>query len=466
MADIAYISSWGELHYVVRSGVSGLYTYFVASGIGNVGEFRTVYRLDGSIFRNGYNAERSGVFPTLSEIQQSKVLQDQTFQLPNGSIYSKYDWASYVADDKVHGIYGGGYGAWMISPSHEYIEGGPMKQELMVHIESLTGDGTLLNMLVGAHFGTPGVTIPSGKIYGPWLVYFNNGSSSDALAQAAKEEAQWPYTWLSNPHYPLARTTVTGTLRLADGRPAAGAMVTLAKPGGDIYTQGSDYIFYVRADAIGHFTIPNVRPNTYSLYAYAMGGSIGDVTNQYEHDNVVISGPARDLGTLTWSPPKYANALWQIGTADRRADEFKVGNLPRHYGLNDLVPANLTYTIGQSTPANNWYYAQTKVGTWTVNFTLNHTYSGTGHLTVALAGATRTVKVTVGVNGTSIGSFPTYANDQAIYRSANQSGTYHLILLSFPASRFRVGANSVTFHATTVNSGGGAMYDTVKLEVG
>ncbi len=60
MADIAYISSWGELHYVVRSGVSGLYSYFVATGIGNVGEFRTVYRLNGSIFRNGYNSERSG----------------------------------------------------------------------------------------------------------------------------------------------------------------------------------------------------------------------------------------------------------------------------------------------------------------------------------------------------------------------------------------------------------------------
>ena len=466
MADIAYISSWGELHYVVRSGVSGLYSYFVATGIGNVGEFRTVYRLDGSIFRNGYNSEHSGAFPTLSEIQQSKVVQDQTFQLPDGSIYTKYDWASYVADDKVHGIYGGGYGAWMISPSHEYIEGGPMKQELMVHIESLTGDGTLLNMLVGGHFGTPSVTIPSGKIYGPWLVYFNNGSSSDALAQAAKEEAQWPYTWLSNSHYPLARTTVTGTLRLADGRPAAGAMVTLAKPGGDIYTQGSDYIFYAQADANGQFTIPNVRANTYSLYAYAEGGSIGDVTDQYEHDNIGVSGSAEDLGTLTWSPPTYANSLWQIGTADRKADEFKLGNLPRHYGLNDLVPANLTYTIGQSTPANDWYYAQTKVGTWTVKFNLSHTYSGTGHLTVALAGVSRVAKVTVGVNGTSIGSFPTYANDQAIYRSANQSGAYHLILLSFPASRLKAGANTVTFHATNVSSGGGAMYDTVKLEVG
>ena len=466
MADIAYISPWGELHYVARSGISGLYSYFVATGIGNVGEFRTIYRLNGNIFTNGYNAERSGAFPPLSQIKQAQVLQNETFKLTNGTVYTKYDWATYVAQDQVHGVYGNGYGAWMLPASHEYIEGGPMKQELMVHIESASGDGTVLNMLVGGHFGTPAVTIPSGKIYGPWLLYFNNGSVADAQAQAAQERSQWPYSWLSNAHYPLARTTVSGTLTLSDGRPAAGAMVTLAQPGGDIYQQGADYIFYAQADASGHFSIPNVRPNTYSLYAYSTGGSIGDVTDQYEHDNVVVSGATVDLGALTWSPPKYANVLWQIGTADRKADEFKLGNVPRQYGLNNQVPANLTYTIGQSTPANDWYYAQTQVGTWKVDFTLAHTYSGTGHLTVALAGQSQIADVVVGVNGTSLGRLASFPNDQTIYRSGNQSGHYHLVLITFPASLLKAGANTVTFQTIKVGSGGGRIYDTIKLEVG
>ena len=465
MADIAYSSDWGELHYVVRSGVSGLYSYFVATGIDNVGEFRTIYRLDGSIFRNGYNAERSGPFPTLAQIQQSKVLQNETFQLTDGTIYTKYDWATYVAEDQVHGVYGNGYGVWMLPASHEYIEGGPMKQELMVHVESASGDGTVLNMLVGAHFGTPSVTIPNGKIYGPWLLYFNNGSIPDAQAQAATEQAQWPYSWLSNPHYPLARTTVTGTLRLADGRPAAGAMVTLAQPGGDIYAQGADYIFYAQADADGHFSIPNVRPNTYSLYAYSTGGSIGDITDQYEQNSIAVSGSAMELGTLTWSPPEYTDSLWQIGTADRKADEFKLGNLPRHYGLNDQVPTNLTYTIGQNTPTNDWYYAQTHVGTWTVKFNLNQTYSDSAHLTIALAGMSRSPTVVVGVNGTHEGSI-SYPNDEAIYRSANQSGYYHLVPISFPASLLHVGANTITFDMTGSPDGAGMMYDTIKLEAG
>ena len=464
MADIAYRSPGGDLHYVVRSGVSGLYSYFVAANIGTVGEFRTLYRVDGSIFRNGYNAVRSGPFPTLSQIQQSQVIQNETFRLPDGTVYTKYDWATYMSQDKVHGVYGNGYGVWLISPSHEYVNGGPMKQDLMVHVESASGDGTVLNMLESSHFGTPQVTIPNGKIYGPWLVYFNNGSIPDAQTQAAREQTLWPYSWLSNSHYPLARTTVSGTLHLADGRVAADATVTLAKPGGDLYTQGTDYIFSAQADSSGHFSIPNVRPGSYSLYAYANGGRIGDVTNQYERDNVSIAGSAVNLGTLIWTPPHYAHSLWQIGTADRKADEFKLGNLPRQYGLFSQVPANLTYTIGQSTPANNWYYAQTQVGTWSVKFSLGQSYSGNAHLTVALAGVTRTANVQIAVNGTAVGTFPSYPNDESIYRSANQSGYYHLVPLSFSASHLKVGQNTITFKLTNVSSGGGAMYDTIKLE--
>jgi rhamnogalacturonan endolyase len=464
MVDLAYISSWGELHYVVRSGVSGLYSYFVATGIGTVGEFRTLYRVNGSIFRTGYNSVRSIAFPTLSQINSAKVLQDSTYQLADGSIYTKYDAVTYVQQDKLHGVYGGGYGVWMISPSHEYVNGGPMKQELTVHIDSNSGDGTVLNMLSASHFGTPSVAIPNGKIYGPWLVYFNNGSISDAQSQAGVEDTAWPYNWLSNAHYPLSRTTVTGTLHLADGLPAAGATVALAKPGGDLYAQGADYIFSTQADSSGNFSIPNVRAGTYSLYAYASGGSIGDVTDQYERDNVTVSGSSVNVGTLIWSPTKYTNFLWQIGTADRKADEFKLGNLPRQYSLFTQVPANLTYTIGQSTPANNWYYAQTQVGTWTVNFNLSKTYSGNGHLTVALAGSSRTASISVGVNGKNAGSFPSYTNDAGIYRSANQSGYYHRFTINFSASLLKAGANTLTFRATNVSSGGGVMYDTVKLE--
>jgi rhamnogalacturonan endolyase len=465
MVDIAYTSTWGDLHYVARSGVSGLYSYFVATGIGTVGEFRTVDWMDGNLFHTAYNGIEDAIaLPTLSQINASKVIQDATYQLADGTIYTKYDASTYVDQDLLHGIYNNNQGIWMISPSHEYNNGGPLKQDLTAHMDAGTGDGIVLNMLVSSHFGTPSVTIPAKKIYGPWLLYFNNGSIADAQAQANTESAAWPYTWLSNPNYPLARTTVTATLRLADGRPAAGATVSLAQPGGDIYSQGAGYIYSTQADANGHILLRNVRPGSYSLYAWANGGSIGDVTDQFEHDTIRVSGAAANLGTLTWSPPTYAHLLWQIGTADHKADEFKLSNLPRAYDLFKQVPANLTYTIGKSTPRNNWYYAQTVVGNWNVNFNLAHTYTGTAHLTVAIAGASRTPTVQIKVNGTTVTTLPGYVNDQAIYRSANQSGTYHLALVTFPASRLKAGNNTITFDATTVSSGGGVMYDTIKLE--
>lgn len=78
----------------------------------------------------------------------------------------------------------------------------------------------------------------------------------------------------------------------------------------------------------------------------------------------------------------------------------------------------------------------------------------------------RLTTITVALNGTAPGNFPAFANDAAIYRSANQSGYYHLIPFSFPASLLQKGTNNVTFQATNITPGGGAMYDTIKLEVG
>jgi rhamnogalacturonan endolyase len=463
MADIAYVSSWGELHYVTRAGVSGLYSYFVATGIGTVGEFRTLYRVDGSIFRNGFNAERSGSFPTLAQIKAATVLQNETFRLSDGTVYTKYDMASYVGQDHVHGVFGSGAGVWLIPASREYYNGGPMKQELMVHVESATGDGVVLNMLAATHFGNPNVAIPSGKVFGPWLVYFNSGTSADAVSRAAVEEASWPYSWLSNPGYPLSRTTVSGRLVLADGRPAAGAMVTMAAPGGNLYAQGSGYMFSSQADAGGNFMVPKVRPGSYALYAFSTGGSLGNVTDQFERDGLTVSGGSENLGTLTWSPPTHAHALWQIGTADRTAAELRFGSLPRQYGLWNQVPANLTYTIGSSTPASGWYYAQTQVGTWTVAFNLGSAPSGNAFLTIAVAGATRNPALAVGVNGATVATF-SFGTDMATYRDANRSGAYQLEQVAFPASRLRPGANTVTLRLTGVTSGGGIMYDTVKLD--
>lgn len=464
MADIAYVSSMGEHHYVVRDGVSGVYSYFITGNMGGpVGEFRTVYRVDPALFPNSFNSRRSGVTPTLAQIKAATVIEDSTYQLADGSIYTKYDWADYVLNDHVHGVFGSSNGLWVIPVSPEAYNGGPLKQELMVHIESNTGDATALNMLSASHFSAPAVTLPSGKIFGPWLVYLNTGSSADAVARAATEEAAWPYTWLNNPTYPTTRATVQGTLKIADGRSTSGARVVLAQAGGDLYTMGTAYWFSAVCDAAGNFSIPKVRPGTYSIYAYAQQG---DVTAQFQKDNVAIGTGTVNVGTLTWTPPNFANKLWTIGTADRKAGEFRLGNQLRSYALFKQVPANLTYTIGSSTPANNWYYCQTGVGKWTVNFNVAQAPTGNAHLSIAIAASAKSPTVNVLVNGTKVGTL-NFPNDGTVYRSANQSGYYRFAQFDFAASLVHTGANSVVFDMISCDGAptpGGIEYDIIKLE--
>ncbi len=464
MADIAYTSAMGEHHYVVRDGVSGIYSYFISGNMGGaVGEFRTIYRVDPAVFPNSFNMRRSGAMPTLAQINAGTELQDSTYQLMNGTVYTKYDWADYVIGDHVHGVYGNNFGLWVIPVSSEAYNGGPMKQELMVHVESNTGDSTVLNMLSASHFSAPAVTVPSGKIFGPWLVYLNNGSSADALARATTEEAAWPYQWLSNSTYPTARTTVDGKLQIADGRSTNGVRVVLAEAGSDLYAVGASYWFSDLCDFAGNFSIPKVRPGTYTLYAYA---TQGDVTAQFQKANIVVSGSSTNLGTLTWTPPNYSNKLWTIGTADRKAAEFKLGDQLRSYALFKQVPANLTYTIGTSTPLSNWYFVQTGVGKWTINFNLNQAYTGNAHLTIAVAGAAKTPTVNVLVNGTQVGAL-SYPNDGSVYRSANQGGYYRLTQFDFSSSLLHPGANSVVLDMTACAgepTPGGIEYDIIKLE--
>ena len=172
-----------------------------------------------------------------------------------------------------------------------------------------------------------------------------------------------------------------------------------------------------------------------------------------------------NLGTLNWTPVKHDNFLWQIGTANRRASEFKYGDLSRQYGLPEKVPNNLSYIIGSSTEAKDWYYAQTKVGSWNINFNLNKSYNGNGYLTAAVASVSRNPKVDIYVNGQKAGTLDySKENDAAIYRSANESGRYRNCEIKFPANLLKLGDNSISFKMTKVGEDGGVMYDIIKLE--
>ena len=160
--------------------------------------------------------------------------------------------------------------------------------------------------------------------------------------------------------------------------------------------------------------------------------------------------------------------LWMIGQNDRRSSEFHYCDTIRQYGLWNLSPKNLTFTVGESSEKTDWYYAQTqKDGTWTIKFNLDKTYSGKAHLTASLAGCTGNGStVAVKVNGTQRGTWKPGVNDAAIYRSAVNSGRHHLLTLDFDASTLRQGSNTIALTMSGNGSNGGFMYDCIKLEAG
>jgi rhamnogalacturonan endolyase len=503
-----------DLHYVMRQGVSGFY-YFLVTEVGTsthpapatLSELRTVQRFDETVLSNGYSGERHGALPTEAQLGAATTVQNATYLLTTapttlatvpslpgvvgqdfdeGPVFTKYDWATYRTEDSFHGLYGNGFGAWMMSPSWEFYTGGPEKQELMVQ------DGTLLlNMYHGGHAGSA-VTTPSPatwqKIYGPNLVYFNTGSTAavigDAQAQFAIEQSQWPYCWMKNANYPLSaqRGTVTGTVVEAHGRSASGAIVALAQTGA-LISQGYDYIFWTQADDSGRFAIPAVRPGQYAVHVYATQGTIvDDATTGEIAGTVTVAAGANDIGTLTWSPPYHANLLWAIGRSDRKSGEFRFDpNAPpgptntayqtgRMYGTSStsgvwsIPPANLTYTVGSSTDQANWYFVQSVDGTWTVDFDLQSVPAGGATLTVALAGAAHDPHLNAFVNGHQVVNAG-LGNDQTLYRSCLEGGLFQVITATVPAADLVAGANAATFNMNTKGTAGaGVYYDIVKLE--
>ncbi len=469
--------------YILRKGESCVYTYVIVEGnsghfgdkgVGAIKETRVCTRL-ASDFLDGYVDEvMQGTIPSNSVMQNVEsdgtsnpnYVQDATYRLPDGTIYTKYNWAQFIAQDDFHGLMNGKVGVWNIPVSYEWLNGGPLRQELTVHA---TGKSPItIQMLQGEHLGASSQNYPDNfrQIFGPFAIYVNSGSRdqmiADARAKASALQAEWPFAWFENDLYPLDRSSVTGKINVTTGQPNSDIQVVLAQPGGNLLSQGGDYIFWTKTDEDGNFEIKNVRPGNYTLYAYATTGTI---TEQYEKNGIKVVAGQTELGTLDWAPETYANLLWNIGENNRRADGFNRSDEPRSYEARDANPANLEFVIGQSDPATDWYNAQNTNGTWTVKFNLDKTYTGDAKFTASIAGVSNSPGVSIKVNGTQVGSW-SLNDDGSLRRSATQAGRHRLNSVKFDASLLKEGENTLTLTASNCKSGSGILYDCIKLEAG
>ena len=498
MVEVQYVTpdiggfEW-VIGYVVRRGVAGVYHYVQANckaDGSDYSELRMGFRGDASLFNYAYvNDDLQDALPTPADIASATEVTDATYRLADGSIYTKYDYAAFQKDDYVHGMMGDHVGLWMITPSVEWLNGGPMRQDLTVHATNTTP--IALRHFHGNHFGGVSVYMNNGqsKYYGPHLIYANYSNASsvatahsemvaDAKQRAAVEQSAWPYNWLRDESI-KKRGTVIGQITLSAEDAAyfktTKLQVILAQPGSKPMLQGTGYQFWAETDADGNFIINNVREGSYTLYAYALNGA---ATGYYEKADVAVTANATtSVGTLTWTPDKYGDnskILWKIGEADHLS-MGKLSGEKRQYGLWNDVPEEVNYTVGSSNLATDWYYAQAHNGNWYIKYQLDDIPTNPLRLTVATAGAANaSMKVRSNENRSTYGiGLGNQANevfrpkhDGSVTRSATLAGRDSVAVFYIPVSTLKKGENYLNLNLWGIseNGAGGIMYDMIKLE--
>ena len=499
-----------ELHHVLRRGDSGFYSFAVFSHPAGYppagfGQSRFVMRVADGLFDTiNVDDARRRLMPgagTPNEQLGPKESMRMTSGPFAGFITDKYHFSADAGADSVHGWTGSAshLGCWVINPSFESENGGPTKQHNTAHFPQV-----LLKILTCGHYGAAGVQVggPGGggdaetgpaveigaakweKLYGPWMIYLNTAPDpaalwTDAKQQAAAQQAAWPMAWMKHPLYPLvgARGAARGTLNITDPQDpkasAAGAWIGLAAPEPDWQKQSLGYQYWTHVSPDGSFTIPNVRPGTYTLYAFVDG-----VFGEFRRDNVAIAaGQVATLGTLVWQPERHGRQLWQIGTPDRTAAEFRHGDETHQWGLWLKYPAefpeDVNFVIGRSHEATDWNFAQVTVnrsgqlaGTkWSIAFDLPAApNSGQANLRIGIASA-QNARLVVAVNGRPVRTVSGLGADNAMVRASNH-GQYSLVDVPFATALLRPGRNTISLEQTAGGSPWKSlMYDALRLEV-
>jgi rhamnogalacturonan endolyase len=504
-----------DIYYSLKKNVSGVYAAAIlihpaAYPLNPGGEWR-MSSYPGATF------DWMSVDSTRNFLMHSKADLDASLPVPGApkevsrlttGIYAnhyecKYDYSADIGDIDAWGWSSTqkNIGVWMTAPSKEYYPGGPMKRELICHATPV-----MLNMFGGTHYGTGGDgTIAAGedwqKIYGPFLIYCNKVPKStfnaamalwqDAKLQAKKEQAQWPYSWFTEAKYIKAtgRGTVTGKLLINDpDHPSvANIWVGVAIPPSsvkgstDFQLWSKNYQFWVRTDVKGNFTIPNVLPGVYNMYAFGPGVA-GQMTRKAYA--TVTAGETAALGNVNWTPERIAATVWEIGVPDRTAKEFKHGNdwwmggtwpslnWAKFMDYNNEFPNDITYTIGKSNWATDWNFVQPYLKgdstppEWKVKFDLvtEPTAGSNASLYVAVASAFA-APLYIKVNGTDITGKPSGINfpnpSNAVIRKGIH-GAFGDLRFTFPAGLLHSGNNEISFIIR--RPGGDIQYDYIRLE--
>jgi rhamnogalacturonan endolyase len=539
-----------DIHYFLIQGSPGFYASAIISHPASYpdnpgGEFRMVGYLNPTFDWLSVDHFRNRLMPLASTASVAVPGAPKEFQLwtagiQEGQYDCKYGYSADLCDEDAWGWSStlNNLGLWMTVPSREYYNGGPMKRELMCHDDQGGSGPVLLQMVNGTHYTMGSDTdIKAGenfsKTFGPWLVYANQVSSgtsnapaalfADAQARGNAEKNLWPYAWWTNSAYvpKSGRGTVTGTIKIADsGNPnasSAGLWVGVAQAppssntNADFQYWEKNLQFWIKTDASGNFSIPNVVAGTnYTLFTFGPGaaGTFQSQTltgSSFSSLNIpaspfsvtVTAGATTNLGTITWTPTRVGPTVWEIGVADRSAHEFLHGtgfetngwwygdigpsptqpspNWMRSFDFAADFPTGLVYTVGQSQWAAGWNFAHTALGTnaastetWKVFFNLPQAPANGAAASLYMGFAADwqgPVKVVLNGYTVTSGITPPSGADDTMIRLGIH-GVFSDVRLNVPIADLKAGQNEMDF---TMNSTGSversAMYDYLRLEL-
>ncbi len=436
-------------------------------------------------------------------------------------------------------------GRWMMT-TMEFSNGGPLKRDVSVYPYSELNNSILTGEVGMGSDGYMDDGEEWTKTCGPWFIYLNSVPASvkdakqaahalysDALAQSDAEAKAWPYAWFKNEHFVPAsgRGVVKGKLVVNDGgNPNAspeGVWVGLQRQSQtykgfyDFQKWSKTYQWWVKTEADGSFTIPHViAGDQYLLWTFGPGAAGTFLSHTLEGGQppfecnlpskeftvAVKAGETTQLGTIEWKPVRMGATVFELGTPNRKSDEFRHGEdywvpgTPPKLGFPTPVwggqmefpldfPNGMKYVVGKSQWTKDWNYvlpaAADAAGiyqpcTGTITFDLaNVPANGVmASLYFALAGNDGD-KVVISVNGTNLGETagvtgvpnavapagfaPPYSDTSSIHFSDH--GPFCDERINFPASLLRVGANTLTITMDSRKMVSFLMVDYLRLEL-
>jgi autotransporter-associated beta strand protein len=429
---------------------------------------------------------------------------------------TKYDWRTTYQNTSLVGIVtaantstatrpliANNYGVWSIlGPSaYESYNAGPTQPQTPV-----TDGASMIPSPAASHFGGPGLVYTGNmdKSFGPFFTYFNEGTDAtinSLRADASKYTTQNTsspydlnnfYDTLNLPYYATStqRGTVIGDIRTSDGTSMAGATVILstfdpvaysADPIGQEYQRrAAGYDYWINPNPDGTFNISGVRPGTYRVTVIKPG-----YYREGTFDNITVNANGTtNVGNLAWTPDISGKSVWQIGTFDRTAGEFRDGdnynNWIDTFDETKEFPNGVNYTVNPANPLNdtanwsqNWPLNQIN-GTldfFAINFTLASAPAANSNITLTVSIADQEFINDLGVlvynaagtsyNRVDAGFDHTADNAPATERSGDTSSQVLYRQLTIPASWLHAGSNKIVLHIV----GGNLQWDALNLSI-